>query len=159
MIQIKDTLTFNEIGQGDEHEISQMVKKVFDKFVAKDYTSEGFRTFLQFINPSTIHSRNFRGSSHTLLCRKEDKIIGVLEIQGWKHILLLFVDEDFHGQGIAKGLLNRALDICREKAIATEVSVNASPYGEPIYRKMGFIPAGPQQLKDGIKYTPMKIAL
>lgn len=145
--------------QGEEKQVSEMVQKVFERFIASDYTSEGFTTFMQFINPSTIRSRNFRGNSFTLLCRREDQIIGVLEVQSWEHILLLFVEEEYHGRGIARGLLNRVVEMCRENARSEKITVKASPYGEPIYKKLGFVPIAPQQVKDGIKFTPMELKL
>ena len=136
-----------------------MVKKVFDKFVAPDYSDDGFTTFMQFINPATIYSRNFRGNSLTLLCRAEDRIVGVLELQGWTHILLLFVDAEFHGVGIARELVNLAIASCRERAKAEFVTVNASPYGVPIYKKLGFVPTSSQKVQDGIRFTPMRLVL
>jgi len=114
---------------------------------------------MQFINPSTISSRNFRGNSFTLVCCTGDRIIGILEVQGWKHILLLFVDEDFHGRGIAKEMLNRVVQLCRDKGETDVLTVNASPYGEPIYKRLGFVPVAGQTVKNGIKFTPMQLTL
>lgn len=151
--------SFTAMEKGDEKEISQLVQRVFEKFVAPDYTTEGFTTFMQFINPATIYSRNFRGNSYTLVCRAGDRIVGILEVQGWKHILLLFVDGDFHGRGIAKEMMRRVLELCRDKGETDTITVNASPYGEPIYRRLGFIPVSPQTVKDGIKFTPMQFTL
>ncbi len=156
---MKYHFVFSPMVEGDEQKVSELVKKVFERFIAHDYTSEGFTTFMQFINPATIHSRNFRGSSFTLLCRREDKIVGILEMQNWGHILLLFVDEEYHKHGIARGLLNRIVEMCRENNQTDKLTVKASPYGEPIYKKLGFVPTGPQQVKDGIKFTPMELTL
>ena len=158
-LHIEQEFVINKIQKGDEHEISAMVKRVFEDFVASDYTSDGRRRYLEFINPSTIYSRNFCGDSHTLVCRAGDRIVGILEIQGWKHILLLFVDSEFHGRGIARELLGRAIKFSKEKAESKAVTVNASPYAEPIYKKLGFVPLATQTVKDGIKYTPMRLDL
>lgn len=156
---IKYHFVFKRMEEGEEQTASEMVRRVFEKFIAHEYTSDGFTTFMQFINPATIHNRNFRGSSFTLLCRNKERIVGLLEVQNWEHILLLFVDEEFHGRGIARGLLNRVVEMCRKEGNTEKLTVKASPYGEPIYRKLGFVPSGPMQVKDGIKFRPMELWL
>lgn len=153
-----ENFLIRKMEKGEEDQVSAMIKKVFEKFVAPDYTSDGWTTFMQFINPATIYSRNFRGSSVTLLCQSGEHLVGVLELQNRKHILLLFVDGDYHRRGIAKRLLAHAVELCREAKTDT-ITVHASPYGEPIYSKLGFVPTSPQQEKDGIKFTPMNLIL
>lgn len=144
--------------RGEEREVSAVVKKVFDEFVAPDYTFKGRTTFIRFINPAAIYSRNFRGDSFTILCKDGHRIVAVLEVQRWTHVLLLFVDGDYHGRGIAKGLLTSVMEMCRDKGTSA-ITVSASPYGEPFYRKMGFTAVEPQKVRDGIKFTPMEKVL
>jgi GNAT superfamily N-acetyltransferase len=158
VVIIRDQFVFNKMVLGEEKQVAAMIKKVFKKYIASDYTSQGVSTFLQFINPAAIYSRNFRGNSVTFVCRTGDRIVGVLEIQGWKHILLLFVDSEFHRRGISRELISRAAQVCRKEGQG-KVTVNASPYGEPIYKKLGFIPTDSQQERDGIKFTPMELVL
>ncbi len=144
--------------QGEEREVSALVNRVFEEFVAPDYTFEGRSVFRQFSSPAAIYSRNFRGDSFTLVCKDGHQIVGVLEVQRWTHILLLFVDGNYHARGIAKGLFSRIVNMSRGKG-ANTITVSASPYGEPVYRKMGFAATNSLQVRDGIKYTPMEIQL
>lgn len=71
---------FQQMQQGQEREISALVSKVFEEFVAPDYSFEGRAIFQQFINPATIYSRNFPGDSFTLLCKDGHRIVGLLEV-------------------------------------------------------------------------------
>jgi predicted GNAT family N-acyltransferase len=65
---------------------------------------------------------------------------------------------EYHRRGISRELISRAAQVCRKEGQG-KVTVNASPYGEPIYKKLGFIPTDSQQERDGIKFTPMELVL
>ena len=52
----------------------------------------------------------------------------------------MYVPPEFRGRGIARELLRRALDWCREHGVTT-VRLNASPMGRPLYESFGFVPA------------------
>ena len=92
-----------------------------------------------------------------------DKIVGVISIKSidtGKHISLLFVDEECHRRGIARKLLEKALEICR-CCIPTinQITVGSSPYAVSIYKRLGFQQLGQEQVENGIRFTPMVLKL
>ena len=62
-------------------------------------------------------------------------------------------------QGIAKRLLDEALEICKSKIDLSEMSVNSSPNAVEAYSKLGFKINEQEQLKNGIRFIPMKLGI
>lgn len=53
------------------------------------------------------------------------------------YLLNVYTEQAYRGKGLAKQLVQKALDTCREEGALT-VSLHASSAGEPIYRSFGF---------------------
>ncbi len=53
-------------------------------------------------------------------------------------IAMMLVDEAFRGRGIGRALMDRALEHLDSRGIAT-VRLDATPLGEPLYVKLGFV--------------------
>lgn len=141
---------------GEETEISELVIKVFDEFVAPEFTPEGIENFLSYANPERIRS-DFEKGNTILVARHSGAIRGVLEIREGSHICLLFVDRPFHKQGIATKLWREAKRICLDSDPSiSEFTVHSSTYAIPVYEKLGFSKNGEKQCRDGIVFTPMK---
>ena len=68
-----------------------------------------------------------------------------------QHIGGFFVRGDYHRNGIGRALFE-AMKAEYEKQ---EFTVNSSPYAVEVYRHLGFTATDSEQLKDGIRYTPM----
>ena len=49
----------------------------------------------------------------------------------------------------------------RSKSVtpSVRITVNASAFAVPAYRRLGFVPLGPAQLRDGLVVTPMAFTL
>ena len=76
------------------------------------------------------------------------------------HVDLLFVEKEMHGQGIARELVRRLLDIAQQNDPAAErVTVNATRFAVPFYSRVGFQPSGEERIIGGIISTPMEIKL
>ena len=69
-----------------------------------------------------------------------------------KHICCFFVKEQFQGLGIGRKLW----EYVKNSSPHNIITVNSSPYAVPIYHKLGFIDTDMEQLKNGIRYTPMQ---
>jgi GNAT superfamily N-acetyltransferase len=54
-------------------------------------------------------------------------------------IAMVLVDKAVRGRGIGTGLLKHALDYLKERNVRT-VRLDATPAGQPIYEKLGFVP-------------------
>ncbi len=125
-----------------------LVLSVFMQYEACDYSLEGINTFKAFIsNPESIDSLEFYGAFIN-----DNEIIGVIATRNnGNHIALFFVDGRYHRQGIGRKLFQVVL----EKSTGNKITVNSSPYAVEIYKKLGFIPDSDEQIKEGIRFTPM----
>ena len=141
--------------KGDENEISFLIKRVFDEFVAPDYTKEGNDFFYNFIKPANLLSRAEIGNL-ILTIKSEGKITGMIEVRDNFHICLLFVDKNHHGKGLSKLLFNKALDEIRKNSpYISFIEVNSSLYAIGAYKSLGFQLIGEMKEANGIKYFPM----
>lgn len=141
---------------GMEKEIARLVKKVYDEFVAQDYSKEGNDFFYDFVKPENFVSRVEQNQNRILCAVHSSVIVGLIEIRDQNQISLLFVDSNCQKKGIAKKLYAQTLKLLKEENphIKT-VHVHASPFSIPAYKKLGFNADGEIQEHIGIKYLPM----
>jgi GNAT superfamily N-acetyltransferase len=86
-----------------------------------------------------------------------DELVGMIELRGTDHLSMLFVDDRFHRRGIARALLEGAIQrLAGPGAELSNIEVNSSRYAIPIYRRLGFEISGPEQTVNGITFTPMR---
>ena len=151
--------TYRFMRRGEEERVCALVGRVFNEFVAPDYSPEGVEEFFKFAAPAALRNRD--GDTHiVLLAEEKTELAGVLEARDCKHISLLFVEKGFHRKGIAKELLRLAIRECRKRLPdLRSVTVNSSPFAIPAYRKMGFLETGPSREVNGIIFVPMVCAL
>lgn len=146
---------FREMKDGEEKAVCETVIKSFNEFVAPDFCQEGIELFLSGVKPNLITERLKEGNIIAIAIA-DKKVVGVIEIRGMNHVCMFFVDGDYHQKGIGKGLLDYALKICQSVARSvSEVTVNSSPYAVQIYEKLGFKRISEEQIKNGIRFTPM----
>lgn len=147
------------MAEEDAEKVYELVKKVFDRFVAQAFDQKGIEQFYEIINPESILRR--REENHFALIAEVNKdIVGIIEIKDNDHISLLFVDEKFQNEAIARSLIKKSIELCLEnKPYLTEISVNSSPNAVKIYEKLGFKQTGPEQLFKGIRFVPMMLKL
>jgi Predicted acyltransferase len=144
---------------GEEPRISNLIRTVFDEFVAPGYSDAGNNFFYDYIGPEKIRERFLNGNV-LLTAQNQGEIVGFIEVRDGNHISLLFVDKSWHKKGIAKRLLAKAVALCREKNSGWNYfEVNASPYSEKIYDRMGFKKTSDIQNVNGLKFIPMKMEL
>jgi len=156
---IDETLTYRPLSAEDILEVSELVTRVFNEFVAPEYSSKGVQEFHCYIQPSAFRARA-QTNHFSLITLEQDKVVGVIEMRDHNHIALLFVAPEFQRRGIAKELLHRALQICRaNEPRLWEISVNSSSYAVPIYERLGFRRVGGRQIRNGIGFFPMVLKL
>jgi predicted GNAT family N-acyltransferase len=152
-----EKLIIEKFQKGQEESIFKLIKKVYDEFVAIDYSEEGNQFFYEWINPDKILERQ-KSQVNLLVALEDSQIIGMIEIRENINISLLFVDQEFHGQGIAKRLFKEALQmVIQRDPTVKKLYVHASPYSIPIYEKLGFVETDTLQENHGIKYLPMEM--
>ena len=126
----------------------ELALRVFMQFEAPEYSMEGIESF-----QSTIRDAAYRSSIVCYGAFVEHALVGMLATRNaGRHITLLFVEAAYHRQGIARKLFETAL----AGVDGGDMTVNASPYGVEAYRRLGFTAEKPEQLTDGICYTPMR---
>ena len=134
-------------------EIEQALKliwSVFEEFEAPEYSTEGVEEFKIYIGLDAAKQR-FNEGRLFLGAFIGDELAGVLEARKPAHISMMFVDKQYHRQGLAKMMFNEALSTLG----ANDITVNSSPYAIEIYKRLGFNPTDEEQITNGIRYTPM----
>lgn len=132
----------------------ELVLDVFMAFEAPDYSPEGVENFRRFIQPEQVAQRMDRGDMRLWGAWMGGELAGVIAGRGAAHISLLFVRPAFQRRGAARA---RVEVLCAEAAAqgAEAVTVNAAPCGVPAYERMGFEAVAPEQVQDGMRFTPM----
>jgi N-acetylglutamate synthase-like GNAT family acetyltransferase len=136
----------------DAQVINELILKVFDKYVGYGYSLKSQSIFRMYCHPNAMMTRSTEGTSFCLVAILEQEIIGIIEVQNGNHIALLFVDDRYHKNGIAKNLVSLSI----KRAKVTDIGVNSSPYAVDIYKKMGFEQLDEEQEREGIRSIPMK---
>lgn len=150
-------VTLRAMRPGEEAEVCALVNRVFDRHVAPGFGVEGVETFRRYADPEAMRRRGTAG--HRVLVAEHDgRIAGILELRGLDHIAMLFVEA--RGLGAGRALVERALRVCREEGPEVRrVTVHASRFAVPIYRRLGFREEGPETTRNGILYQPMAVPL
>lgn len=133
--------------------------KTFLQFEADVYTAEGIRNFEDFITDTTLHRMFVMGAYQMFVALDQKKIVGMITLRNGSHISLLFVDAQYHRQGIGRALIEHLREYLLSEAGVSRITVNAAPYGVAFYHKLGFHDLRPEEEKDGIRYTPMEFIL
>lgn len=66
-------------------------------------------------------------------------------------LTLFFVDGKYHRQGIGRKLFETVIKESKQG----KITVNSSPYAVGVYKKLGFVPNGDEQMADGMRFMPM----
>lgn len=134
--------------QAEKADAMRLVWDVFLEFEAPEYMEEGINSFRDFINDENqINNLEMHGAY-------ENGTLGgvIATISEGGHIALFFVDRKYHRQGIGRKLFEAVL----RNSVSEIITVHSSPYARQIYHKLGFTDTDVEQIKDGIRYIPMK---
>lgn len=137
----------------------QLAWDTFLIYEAPEYSPEGVRNFHDFVRDPMLKKMFLKGQYQTLGAFIGKTLIGILGVRNRSHISLLFVDQEYHHQGIASALLKTMFHYARTEMGLTEMTVNASPYAVGFYHRIGFMNLSEEVTTDGIRYTPMRIAI
>lgn len=136
-----------------------LVWRVFLEFEAPEYCEEGVEEFKRYIEQDAIRERLSKDDLKMWVCLDADSVIGVIAIRPPCHISLMFVDKQFHKQGIARALFEYVLDEVKAEGKHKEITVFSSPYAAGFYRKMGFDDTDTEQTVNGIRFIPMTLSV
>jgi len=137
----------------------ELVWRVFSEFEAPEYSEEGVAEFKAFIEPAFMKDKMKHDGFRLWGAYEHDRLIGVIAIKPPLHITLLFVDKDYHRQGIAKRLFQTVIE--NEELVGNSeiMTVNSSRYAVEVYSHLGFKTTGSEQIVHGLRFTPMEYAL
>lgn len=149
-----------KINQDRLRDALELVWEVFEKYEAPDYEEMGIATFRHFIEYHNMVEKVHQGEMKFWGCYLNNYLVGVVALRTGQHISLLFVRDKFHHLGVARKLMNVAINtVVIENPQVRAVTVNSSPYAVGFYKKLGFVPLGPEQRADGIRFTSMRLAI
>ena len=152
-------IQYRFMSSGEESIVSELALNAFNEFIAFECTDEGIYEIKSFFDPVAINKRS-EENSFFLVSVSKQTIIGMLEMKEYRHLSMLFVDKEFHRKGIARGLLNKSIEVAQSKnPRLRDITVNSSRYAEPVYQRMGFIRSQRMQIEKGIKFIPMVLKL
>lgn len=146
------------INPSEWNESMSLCWKTFLEFEADEYTPEGVKNFFDFVTSTQVEEMYLNGNYKAVAAFDGNKIVGFLGFRNINHISLLFVNKEYHHQGIATMLIEFLVDylVSIGKSGAT---VYSSPYAVGFYHKLGFVDTDKEQMTDGITYTPMYLSI
>ncbi|HAG68406.1 MAG TPA: GNAT family N-acetyltransferase [Lachnospiraceae bacterium] len=138
----------------------QLAWDTFLIFEAPEYGREGIESFRKFIRDPMLRRMFIMGEYmvYGAFLRTTGELVGVLGVRGYTHVSLLFVQADYHLQGIARALLFKYVNDARKKKVR-RITVHSSPFAVGFYHKQGFKDIDREIVADGIRYTPMELEL
>lgn len=152
-------INYRYMRQGEEPLVSELALNSFNEFISYEFSDEGIYEIRKFFSPESIKKRS-EENHFVLVSENSTSIIGMLEMKEYRHLSMLFIDKEFHRNGIARELLNKSIEIAQSKnPRLREITVNSSRYAEPVYQRMGFVRTQRMQIEKGIKFIPMALKL
>ena len=141
-------MEIRRIGPKEREAAVALILRVFMEFEAPDDSPEGVETFQNTV----IYHNGYMDGLVIYGAYEGETLWGVIATRNeGNHIALFFVDGSRHRQGIGRMLFQRVLT----NSAANEITVNSSPYAVPVYRRLGFVEAAPEQTTGGMRYVPM----
>ncbi len=137
-------------------EALSLVWNVFLAFEAPEYCNEGIAEFKRYIELDAMREKLDKGELKMWVCKNERRVTGVIALRPPCHISLLFVDKNYHRQGMARALFEHVLGIAKAEGIYKEMTVFSSPYAAEVYGRLGFVDTDSEQTVNGIRFIPMK---
>lgn len=148
------------IGPAKLREALDLVWEVFEKYEAPVYEEMGIKTFRHFIEYGNMVEKVNQGEMIFWGCYLNNYLVGVIALRTGQHISLLFVREKFHRLGVARRLVRVAVShLVNQEPEIRAVTVNSSPFAVEFYKKIGFVPLGPERAEDGIRFTSMRMSI
>lgn len=131
-----------------------LAEEVFMEYDAPHFSQKGVKNFKSFLWGDEVTEMLAAGDFVIWGCCCGGRLIGMLALREGCHISLAFVRGEFHRRGVGRMLCTEAKRYASAKG-TKKITVNASDYGIPFYRAMGFTETDMQQERDGVIYTPM----
>ena len=153
------TVQIKSFQSGEEQAAHQLVKSVYDEYVAPENTPEGNQHFYDWIAPDQIAKRQEK-QNNLWLAWDNVQLAGLIEIRDGNNITLLFVDKAWQKRGIATLLFQTALKEClKRNPDLDKFLVHASLCSVPVYKSFGFKVTEKARKENGIYFVPMELQI
>ena len=142
----------------DARAVASLISQSFARFNSRGGTKRGIRDYVESYCPDGksddgIHQRLSR-TPHSFVGVSDSKIVGVA--RGRENRLVnLFVDGDYHRQGIATCLNRNFEEACLKSGFA-EIVVRSGLYAIPFYESQGYKKTTGVRNFHGLKVQPMR---
>jgi GNAT superfamily N-acetyltransferase len=129
---------------------------VFMEYEAPIYSSEGTQKFTKDHIENEKHINSYISGKHLMLGAFYGKrIIGLVSERGNGRISMVFVDKEYHRQGVATSIMERMVVALRLQG-HNKITLISSPYAVSFFKHFGFIETEMELKKDGFIFTPME---
>lgn len=140
---------------GDAQIASVLVHESFDRFVAADWTPDARAAFLAEASVEKLRD-GIAAAAYAALAMRDGVALGFIYLPTPALLAMLFVHPQHLGQRIGSLLWEAARTHVETHHPQTRtVELNASSYGVPAYRAMGFYPISEPYIKSGAIATRM----
>lgn len=108
-------------------------------------------SFMESLGAPAVAARLSAPNYIHLVAKDGPDLRGYISLRDGKHLYHLFVQPEFHGQGVGRLLWQHLLRV----AGPGPITVNSSLPAVPVYRSFGFVPSGEPQLHCRPPFVPM----
>jgi GNAT superfamily N-acetyltransferase len=149
-----DGISIRKMAEGEERAVADFVLRVFDRYLAHDYSAAGCAAVRDYNTPDNLARRS--ASNHRVwVAADSDVLVGVIEVRDATHVSMLFVEGSWQRSGIGRVLLERGVgEVIRR---GDRVTLNSAPSAVGAYERFGFRAEAAEQLRDGIRFIPMSL--
>ncbi len=167
---LEPEITIRPATTADAGAVARLIEPGFARFIAPALSIEARVAFRLYVTNKALRARLGEGAvawCAVVAGRNGEQRVGYAELRGGdgrvgglEHLALLFTAIDHQGQGIARRLVETVIAHVStgDPAVCT-LTVNASTFALPIYRRLGFIPSLGNAGEGGIVATQMHRAL
>lgn len=150
--------TIRKATVSDSHIISQLISSNAQSLLQDDFEDDGLNFFLNAVKKTSIKEYMEQGFAYWV-AEINDEIVGVVAVKDFSHLFHLFVDKAHHKKGIAKQLWQEVLKYSLANDNNGMFTLNSTSYALPVYQNWGFVTTDEEQMRHGIRFTPMKLVV
>ena len=150
--------TIRKYGREDARAVASLISKTYSRFNSREGTKQAVREYIESYNPKgkkteDIHNR-FARTPNCFVALAGSRVVGM--VRGIEnHLINLFVEADYHRQGIGTRLVQRFEKACY-KAGFREIVLRASLFATPFYESVGYGKTTGVRSFHGLQVQPMK---
>lgn len=135
--------------------IGALARRVARRWILPDQPPAAGEALLTRLGARPLRERMREGQRFHLALLGPN-LVGFAAMREDRHLVHFFVGTRYQGRGIARRLWRRAMVDAMRRAGTRRFTLNATRCAVPVYRRLGFVPTGPEQFStNGVLTTPM----